>query len=61
MFRRGAKVRLANDGNDCFYPMLINKIGEVMESNKYKSKVRYKTKAGFYEVVFMNHVLEEAK
>ena len=58
MFKRGTKVKLAeNEATAFMYPILVNKTGEIMESNKYKSKVRFKTKTGFYEVVFMNHVL----
>lgn len=58
MFKRGQKVKLAENGANSFmYPILINKTGEIMESNKYKSKVRFKTKMGFYEVIFMNHAL----
>lgn len=58
MYKRGTKVKLAeNEANSFIYPILVNKTGEIMESNKYKSKVRFKTKMGFYEVTFMNHVL----
>lgn len=58
MFKRGQKVKLAeNEANSFMYPILVNKTGEIVESNKYKSKVRFKTKMGFYEVIFMNHVL----
>ena len=62
MFKRGQKVKLAeNEANSFMYPILVNKTGEIMESNKYKSRVRFKTKMGFYEVIFMNHVLESAR
>ena len=62
MFKRGQKVKLAeNEANSFMYPILVNKTGEIVESNKYKSKVRFKTKMGFYEVTFMNHVLVSAK
>lgn len=62
MFKRGQKVKLAeNEVNSFMYPILVNKIGEIVESNKYKSKVRFKTKMGFYEVIFMNHVLESVR
>lgn len=62
MFKRGTKVKLAeNEANSFMYPILVNKIGEIMESNKYKSKVRFKTRMGFYEVTFMNHVLVSVK
>lgn len=62
MYKRGTKVKLAeNEANSFMYPILVNKIGEIMESNKYKSKVRFKTRMGFYEVTFMNHVLVSVK
>lgn len=62
MFKRGTKVKLAeNEANSFMYPILVNKTGEIMESNKYKSRVRFKTKMGFYEVIFMNHVLESVR
>ena len=58
MFKRGQKVKLAeNEANSYMYSFFVNKTGEIMESNKYKSKVRFKTKMGFYEVIFMNHAL----
>lgn len=58
MYKRGTKVKLAeNEANSFMYPILVNKTGEIMESNKYKSKVRFKTKMGFYEVTFMNHII----
>lgn len=58
MFKRGQKVKLAeNEANYFMYPIFVNKTGEIMESNKYKSKVRFKIRMGFYEVTFMNHVL----
>lgn len=62
MYKRGTKVKLAeNEANSFMYPILVNKTGEIMESNKYKSKVRFKTRMGFYEVTFMNHVLVSVK
>lgn len=48
MFKRGQKVKLAeNEANSFMYPILVNRTGEIMESNKYKSRVRFKTKMGF--------------
>lgn len=62
MFKRGQKVKLVeNEANSFMYPILVNRTGEIMESNKYKSKVRFKTKMGFYEVIFMNRVLESVR